>query len=260
MKELSIEEKANAYDNVRNKIAARFGSNVAQEIFSEYEESEDEKIRKKIIDLIQEVGEDDSYHVNCFVDMLAWLEKQGEQTNPYSGVSFVYNGHIWGMCARDNGVDILLDKQLFKHLEKQGEKKYIDDLTQQEAMDIAVAKCFEQGGQKPVDKVEPKFNIGDWIVSDLDDVNEDFRLCKIIGIEDGCYTIQSANGCKGYNFFEIWESDYHLWSIEDAKDGDILVSQHNNPFIYNGNYNEYKVGAYCGIDTVEEFFIQFQVK
>lgn len=47
-------------------------------------------------------------------------EKQGEKTNPYSGVSFEYNGHIWGMCARDNGVDILLDKQLFKHLEKQG--------------------------------------------------------------------------------------------------------------------------------------------
>lgn len=51
------------------------------------------------------------------------LEKQGEQKpNPYSGTSFEYNGHIWGMCARDNGVDILLDKQLFKHLEKQGNK------------------------------------------------------------------------------------------------------------------------------------------
>ena len=53
-----------------------------------------------------------------------WLEKQTEQKpNPYTGVSFEYNGHIWGMCARDNGVDILLDKQLFKHLEKQGEQK-----------------------------------------------------------------------------------------------------------------------------------------
>ena len=52
------------------------------------------------------------------------FEKQGEQKpNPYSGTSFEYNGHIWGMCARDNGVDILLDKQLFKHLEKQSEKK-----------------------------------------------------------------------------------------------------------------------------------------
>ena len=54
------------------------------------------------------------------------LEKQCEKTNPYSGISFEYNGHIWGMCARDNGVDILLDKQLFKHLEKQDEQKEIN--------------------------------------------------------------------------------------------------------------------------------------
>jgi hypothetical protein len=36
-------------------------------------------------------------------------------------------------------------------LEKQGNKKSIDELTEQEAMDIAVAKCFEQGEQKPAD-------------------------------------------------------------------------------------------------------------
>ena len=35
-------------------------------------------------------------------------------------------------------------------LEKQGKQKSIDDLTPQEAMDIAVAKCFEQGEQNPV--------------------------------------------------------------------------------------------------------------
>ena len=40
-------------------------------------------------------------------------------------------------------------KEMIAWLEKQGEQKSIDDLTQQEAMDIAVAKCFEQGEQKP---------------------------------------------------------------------------------------------------------------
>ena len=100
--------------------------------------------------------------------------------------------------------------------------------------------------------VEPKFNIGDWIVSDLDDVNEDFRLCKIIDIEDGCYTIQSDKDCKGYNFFEIWESDYHLWSIEDAKPGDVLAVD-SMPFIYNGSKNEVTVGAYCGFNAKHRF-------
>lgn len=52
------------------------------------------------------------------MDIIAWLEKQGEKPNPYSGVSFEYNGHTWGMCARDNGVDISLDEQLLKHLDE----------------------------------------------------------------------------------------------------------------------------------------------
>lgn len=52
MKELSMEEKAKAYDEAREKIAVRFGTNVAEEIFSEFEESEDERIRKEIIDFI----------------------------------------------------------------------------------------------------------------------------------------------------------------------------------------------------------------
>lgn len=84
----------------------------------ELAESEDERIRKAIICYI-------GYGQHCGVsniDMIAWFEKQSEKTNPYSGVSFEYNGHIWGMCARDNGVDILLDKQLFKHLEKQNKQ------------------------------------------------------------------------------------------------------------------------------------------
>lgn len=126
-------------------------------------------------------------------------EKKGEQRpNPYSGTSFEYNGHTWGMCARDNGVEILIDghlkgrvftndnnaKEMFikalERVEEENAKGYkltdcdknswwedfktytsctigqksIDDLTPQEAMDIAVAKCFEQGEQKHADNIE----------------------------------------------------------------------------------------------------------
>ena len=79
MEELSIEEKAKAYDEAREKIAVRFGTNVAEEIFSEFEESEDERIRKGLINYF-------NHHkngINIFYgikgdDILAWLEKQGE--------------------------------------------------------------------------------------------------------------------------------------------------------------------------------------
>ena len=42
-------------------------------------------------------------------------------------------------------------KERIAWLEKQDKKKSIDNLTQQEAMDIAVAKCFVQGEQKPTE-------------------------------------------------------------------------------------------------------------
>lgn len=80
MKELSIKEKAKAYDKVRDKIAIRFGSNVAKEIFSEYEESEDEKIRKSIIHLVKKSHEQGGYalHKDESEKMLDWLEKQSK--------------------------------------------------------------------------------------------------------------------------------------------------------------------------------------
>lgn len=43
------------------------------------------------------------------------VEKMNEQ-NPFSGISFCYDGHEWGMCARDHGVDILCDSKLINHV------------------------------------------------------------------------------------------------------------------------------------------------
>ena len=91
--------------------------------FPELKENEDEKIRKTLISNFN-VYKNSTWGIismKCS-DIIAWLEKQGVKLNPYSGISFEYNGHVWGMCARDNGIDILLDKQLFKHLEKQDEQ------------------------------------------------------------------------------------------------------------------------------------------
>ena len=87
-----------------------------QSVFPELKESEDERIRKEILEYFRQFDSGELRGVDIS-DWIAWLEKQGDKTNPYSGESFEYNGHTWGMCARDNGVDILLDKQLFKHLE-----------------------------------------------------------------------------------------------------------------------------------------------
>ena len=120
MKELSIEEKAKRYDEAYKKVAVRFGSNVAEEIFPELAESEDERIRKAI-----KYGLDYVFTNNTTVyettkeQCLAWLEKC--------------------MYSKDNYTD--------------EDRKVLCDGCDK----ICKLK------QKPADKVEPKFKVGDEI-------------------------------------------------------------------------------------------------
>lgn len=76
---MNTEQKARAYDEVREKIALRFGSNVAEEIFSEFEMSGDERVRKEIIKLVKfYYGSSLALkHTVSKDEILAWLEKQG---------------------------------------------------------------------------------------------------------------------------------------------------------------------------------------
>lgn len=77
---MTQEQKAIAYDKVREKIALRFGSNVAEEVFSEFEMSDDERIRKAIfiyLDWLDGRKDCAPRGEHSIRDMIAWLEKQG---------------------------------------------------------------------------------------------------------------------------------------------------------------------------------------
>lgn len=119
-------------DDKRLKLAKQalesgsYDKETIEYIFPELKESEDERIREELMEFLvgKRIISNDLEGIN--IDKtLTWLEKQGEKINPYSGVSFEYNGHTWGMCARDYGVDITLDEQLFKHLNGQGDDNSI---------------------------------------------------------------------------------------------------------------------------------------
>lgn len=71
----TVKEKAEAYDKVREKIAVRFGTNVAEEIFSEFEDSEDEQIKKALIKYFSEGREYLSIIPYNKEECIAWLEK-----------------------------------------------------------------------------------------------------------------------------------------------------------------------------------------
>ena len=79
---MTQEQKAKAYDEVRKKIALRFGPNVVEEIFSEFEMSEDERMVKFIKEQLFKIRETIVYNSNLdreLANAIAWLEKQNEK-------------------------------------------------------------------------------------------------------------------------------------------------------------------------------------
>lgn len=91
MKKLTIEQKAQAYDEAFERAKEEWSNNLdsayknyrehLEIIFPELKESEDEKIRKAIIDYFR--WNTDSQLLNEFTnrEVFDWLEKQGKQ-NP----------------------------------------------------------------------------------------------------------------------------------------------------------------------------------
>ncbi len=182
------------------------------------------------------------YVDECLYEASKHFFSEGE--DKYSVADLFYAGVRCGKSwlEKQEGCEIIR-KEWFEHLKqswykegfingkyaKQGEQKSIDDLTPQEAMDIAVAKCFEQGEQKPADKSKPNFHEGEWIVCEVTGSVYQIKNC-IENLSNHRYGYDLTNG--GYiGSDEI--NHYHLWTIEDAKAGDVLVCN-DITFIFKG--------------------------
>ena len=113
---MTEKEKAKAYDealkkaSVAHKDEDRHLKATLERIFPELKEDETDRIKKDLIQWVDEFP-DIIWRGHYKKDIIDWLEKQCE-SNPYSGVSFKYNGHTWCMCGRDNGVEILVDGEI----------------------------------------------------------------------------------------------------------------------------------------------------
>ena len=106
-----------------------------------------------------------------------WLEKQGEQKASYT--TLVETG--------DGGINALVTKEL-----------------------------HTDGEQKPVDKVEPKFKVGDWVIFD----NHHKRIFQVEKIENCRYFLRHYLGGTMSVHFD--NELIRQWTIQDAKDGDVL--------------------------------------
>ena len=165
---------------------------VLESLFPELAESEDERIRKAIINTIEDCSPILSPEVQK--RMIAWLEKQGEQKS-----IFDFNANNW--CVNK--------------------------------VDGKIHNIYNSG-------LEPKFHKDEWVVN-----NATLNLCHILRVEHGQYI------CDDCSFPITKENEYHLWTIQDAKDGDVLDAN-GAPFIYKKHDKDY-VYFYCGVNLAGEF-------
>ena len=209
---MTQEEKAKAYDEAIKKIRKGIqplqdGSKISgvtngflEEVFPELKESEDERIRKEILQSIR-----DNMVVIHKDKCIAWLEKQGEQKSIWHNEDEEPQRDSLILLIMQSGTPIVAKIIEPNHTFNHGERwAYIDDLLE------------KQGEQKTIDKSEPKFHEGDWVVSKLGNV------WYIDSFDNKNYKVTDING--NYNCFPIYIQDrLHLWTIQDAKDGDVLA-------------------------------------
>lgn len=110
----------------------------------------------------------------------------------------------------------------------------------------------KQEKQKLIDNDAPKFKVGDWVVTNDDEVHQ------VKEIND--------NGCTGIldnerYLLNSWKDTYHLWTISDAKPGDVLaIGELLALFQEIDRVNiEPKIKCYCSYDGLSSSRFKFFV-
>ena len=109
-----------------------------------------------------------------------------------------------------------------------------------------VAWLEKQGEQKPTDKVEPKFKDGQWIVLQ--------NKCYKVNYNGCGYELVDQNGLSTSLEYGTVDESAHLWNIEDAKDGDVLVASDGSIFIYK-NQRDNGVVHYVAVTSYNDLVI-----
>ena len=235
------EEKAKAYDEALERAKKWFNPEepdswtcIVESIFPELKENEDENLKEQVVYAINQL------HVcECTKNkLIAWLEKQGEQkVSEYDVVKTIkeriiehFDNHlIINKCFSIGGLkdDILKIINEVKFA-KQGEQKPIID-------GILTATNYNKMFQNC--NVH-KFNVGDWIVFN--------GLTLLVNeVVQGYYRTISIGGISNSYDWDI-DNVARLWTIQDAKDGDVLVFKNNiGGIIICKSPTDYDTRSYC---------------
>lgn len=180
-------------------------------------ESGDERIRKEIISMSNTLGK---------TEWIAWLEKQGEQKSTIE------------MKSAEESLGIDSDTY----------NKIVDECIygEQKPTDVEEVNFFDDF-RKTDSEVEPKFHEGDWIT------NGDYTW-QIVEIKPLDYILQSQDGNVVDDTISHVDEQFHSFTIQDAKPGDVFVNQNGEmPFIFKECKNNH-IYCYCGYTNRKDIF------
>ena len=215
----------------------------AEAFFPEIAESKDEKIRKWLIRTLKSLNSspvqiDGSYEM--MLPAIDWLERQGEDKKEinvfdvlpglYKCVHRMFDGTPDGRLLFEVGN---VYKCLSKHDRAEFEVSYGHSVYLE---DPVVCKHFvpfeNKSEKKSADKAEPKFHEGDWVILTAGELSTTLQIVnvdtnkKLYWFNDSTYLPIVDEECL------------HHWTIQDAKNGDVLINWNNTVFIFKAIEDE----------------------
>jgi GNAT superfamily N-acetyltransferase len=247
-------------------------SSVVDKIIPELKESEDEKIKEDLIQWISEFP-DIIWRGHYTKDVIAWLEKQGEMKSDinddillrfafyqYDDDTLYLSSVFVEECNRKRGYGskilkaaeevaktlgiskIRLKVETNSWMEEWYKRNGYEYLTSEGKYDWLEKQCK----QKSISNSIPKFKVNDWIT----DGTSTFQIVKI---EDEWYIADDGDKVC----FDVIHQYYHLWTIEDAKDGDVLAfdsEYKGNRMVQVGIIKKY-VGKHGGCSNTFNIYV-----
>ena len=148
---MTEKEKAKAYDEALERAKKLHDKIDIKEIFPELNESEDERIKKAIIEFFESEDDDTTYSLVRKKDIIAWLERQGEQAQSQT------NERAWLYLVSDvltwkDGIGQYLDDPRVQELTKRLCSKYAQKLYN--PLVLSNSSNIGKDEQKSADKYE----------------------------------------------------------------------------------------------------------
>lgn len=232
--------------------------------------NEDDKIRKDIISYLRNEKIVKRYISDIEIDKwIAWLEKQGNTSETFAKWSeedeqmILSIEQVMNCASLLNIVPEKIDniKSWLKSLRPKKQQKPIEKQDEQQGKSALEAikeeRVDNQNCVKNADKVEPKFHEGEWLCENKP--NNYARFIQILETVNaqgkGRYRIsRDIHNDEDIVDFGFVEEYYHKFAIQDAKDGDVLVTG-EMVFIFNKIHGEW-VNCHCSLHSDNSLYTE----